>query len=432
MWAAAPVMAAAVALAVFAPPKPGDVADTRMLDARWSRPWRRRRCSWSRCRQRCGGHLAPCRRHSSRSLPSADRRGGVAADVRSPRRTAYAIGLVLSALVSFWTARRALRTRHDAADRPIVAFAGLIAALLAIALQSSRRRSLIYGRWQPLDAGARPFGPFVNRNHFATWVVMACPLAAVSLAAMPGPRSSVPGVAAKGRGARVGRHQRAWVGLAGIVMGLALLVSTSRSGPHRADVGGLAARRRVAGPRAPHASAGRHHSHGHRRDCGYCRRIRQSGAACLPSRGNGRGRRRRAAAHLAGNARVTRDFLAPGPGSAATRPPCSCISHDSRPSSTRRTISISTCSLRAAFCWPAGPMAAVAFIAASRVRLADDRSPTRWLRIGAAPRSLRWRFRASGKPGYASRPTVVLFAIAAAVAVHRSKADSEIRCSIQP
>ena len=36
---------------------------------------------------------------------------------------------------------------------------------------------MLYGVWRPLDTGARPYGPFVNRNHMATWIIMACPLA---------------------------------------------------------------------------------------------------------------------------------------------------------------------------------------------------------------------------------------------------------------
>ena len=34
----------------------------------------------------------------------------------------------------------------------------------------------IYGFWTPLEGGS-PFGPFVNRNHFAGWALMALPLA---------------------------------------------------------------------------------------------------------------------------------------------------------------------------------------------------------------------------------------------------------------
>lgn len=34
----------------------------------------------------------------------------------------------------------------------------------------------VYGFWQPINAGARPFGPFINANHFAGWMLMATPL----------------------------------------------------------------------------------------------------------------------------------------------------------------------------------------------------------------------------------------------------------------
>lgn len=38
-------------------------------------------------------------------------------------------------------------------------------------------RPLVYGFWEPLYGG-NPFGPFVNRNHFAGWMVMALPVVA--------------------------------------------------------------------------------------------------------------------------------------------------------------------------------------------------------------------------------------------------------------
>lgn len=49
---------------------------------------------------------------------------------------------------------------------------------------------LVYGFWQPRQGG-QPFGPFINRNHFAGWMVMVLPLvlgyscAAVQLAQKP-------------------------------------------------------------------------------------------------------------------------------------------------------------------------------------------------------------------------------------------------------
>ena len=107
------------------------------------------------------------------------------------------VGLVMSVLVVFWAARRACALGLSRRIVHHVALAGLVAALVAIALQARGDPSLIYGRWRPLDAGARPFGPFVNRNHFATWVLMACPLAAGYVAAALGGRRPSPGLPRK-------------------------------------------------------------------------------------------------------------------------------------------------------------------------------------------------------------------------------------------
>jgi O-antigen ligase len=52
---------------------------------------------------------------------------------------------------------------------------GLGVAMLGI-IQKSLPAGMIYGFWQP-TSGRDPFGPFVNRNHFAGWMLMAIPLA---------------------------------------------------------------------------------------------------------------------------------------------------------------------------------------------------------------------------------------------------------------
>lgn len=70
-----------------------------------------------------------------------------------------------------------------------VAMMGLLLALIALA-QDSTARGLMYWRWKPLTSGSPPFGPFVNRNHFATWVVLALPLAVGYLAAHAGAHRS--------------------------------------------------------------------------------------------------------------------------------------------------------------------------------------------------------------------------------------------------
>jgi len=112
-----------------------------------------------------------------------------------------------------------------------VAFAGMLAALAAIVVRAAGDPALIYGTWPAVDAGARPFGPFVNRNHFATWVVMAIPLAMGYVAS-----EIVAARPARGAAARVAGAfewlgtSGAWVAVSGVVMALALVISTSRSG----------------------------------------------------------------------------------------------------------------------------------------------------------------------------------------------------------
>jgi hypothetical protein len=42
----------------------------------------------------------------------------------------------------------------------------------------------VYGFWEPINKGVTAFGPFINRNHFAGWMLMALPLAVGYFAAL--------------------------------------------------------------------------------------------------------------------------------------------------------------------------------------------------------------------------------------------------------
>jgi O-antigen ligase len=50
---------------------------------------------------------------------------------------------------------------------------GAIAITIVAFVQHAAGTPLVYGFWRPRDAGARPLGPFINRNHFGTWGIMA-------------------------------------------------------------------------------------------------------------------------------------------------------------------------------------------------------------------------------------------------------------------
>jgi O-antigen ligase len=146
-----------------------------------------------------------------------------------PRDTLAALVVFGAATLLFWTCRQICAA--GGAGRIIrgVAMIGLLASLAAI-VQRSQSRELLYGIWRPLDAGARPYGPFVNRNHFATWVIMACPLVFGYLLARASTRQPQQ---LKQRLVAVLQQlgsMRVWLVSAACMMTLALLIATSRSG----------------------------------------------------------------------------------------------------------------------------------------------------------------------------------------------------------
>ena len=91
----------------------------------------------------------------------------------------------------------------------------------------------VYGLWETINKDTTPFGPFVNRNHFAGWMLLALPIAIGYFCAL---------VARGMRGVRPTFRDRVlWfsssdasrvilVGLAVLVMGLSLVTTLSRSG----------------------------------------------------------------------------------------------------------------------------------------------------------------------------------------------------------
>jgi O-antigen ligase len=108
---------------------------------------------------------------------------------------------------------------------------GVVLALIGI-VQKPLFTGAIYGFWQ-LELGRQPFGPFVNKNHFAGWMVMALPLTLALLMA---------GIARSMSTVKPGwRHTVLWLssreanrlfllGVAAGVMALSLMLTMSRSG----------------------------------------------------------------------------------------------------------------------------------------------------------------------------------------------------------
>jgi hypothetical protein len=99
-----------------------------------------------------------------------------------PADSAQALIVLTMALAVFWMARTAYRTGGVRTSVRGIAIAGFVVSLVALA-QSATARGLIYWQWRPTYEGPEPFGPFVNRNHFATWAVLAIPVCLGYLAA---------------------------------------------------------------------------------------------------------------------------------------------------------------------------------------------------------------------------------------------------------
>jgi O-antigen ligase len=116
--------------------------------------------------------------------------------------------------------------------RPLVLLGFVLAmfGILQAALLANKDSIVeqIYGFWRPRQGG-NPFGPFVNRNHFAGWAIMVLPLSIASACA------------AWEHGKMAARDRITWlstprgagmllVAFAASVTGLALLMTQSRSG----------------------------------------------------------------------------------------------------------------------------------------------------------------------------------------------------------
>jgi O-antigen ligase len=147
-----------------------------------------------------------------------------------PPASVHASIVMLATLVTFWSARALFGFGGIRTVARGVAAWGLIAALLGILQDASGTRQ-VYWSWTPLSDGPPGFGPFINRNHFAAWIVMAISLTLGYLAARthPGDRTD----RYRSFAARVRRRldgRTVWLLIALTTMVVALILTLSRSG----------------------------------------------------------------------------------------------------------------------------------------------------------------------------------------------------------
>ena len=145
-----------------------------------------------------------------------------------PMGTVQALAIAAAAFLLYWSARRTLGSSGVRLVCRAIGWLGLLMACGAL-IQLGASRTRIYGFWAPRDPGALPFGPFVSRNHAATWLVMAIPLCFGYLLARL--RSAT---ATQARRMAAFHHaldsRTVWLAGSGTIMLLALAMTLSRSG----------------------------------------------------------------------------------------------------------------------------------------------------------------------------------------------------------
>jgi hypothetical protein len=82
-----------------------------------------------------------------------------------------------SAVLVFWAARETFARGGLRIAASAVGLAGFAMALAALAARATAPTQILW-TWTPLDPGAKPFGPFVSRNDFAAWLLLASALTA--------------------------------------------------------------------------------------------------------------------------------------------------------------------------------------------------------------------------------------------------------------
>lgn len=148
-----------------------------------------------------------------------------------PARTRVGLAALVSlTLLLLGTAAIVTREMSTRLAGGIVGLGALLAVIGIV--QRAAMTGKIYGLWQPFQAST-PFGPFVNRNHFAGWMLMGLPVA-VGLLAMTvtrGLRGTPPDWRRRVLWASTREGTQAMlIGFAIVLMASSLLLTLSRSG----------------------------------------------------------------------------------------------------------------------------------------------------------------------------------------------------------
>lgn len=147
-----------------------------------------------------------------------------------PRSTVWAAGVLTANVLLFWSVCALFQRGDMRWSVRVIAWLGIVFATLGLA-QAASGSGAVYWWWAPFGEGAEPFGTFINRNHFATWVIMATPACVgYAIAQLYVSATDDPTHHWTARLVSVFDGRALVLLFAGILMTVALLVTLSRSG----------------------------------------------------------------------------------------------------------------------------------------------------------------------------------------------------------
>ena len=170
----------------------------------------------------------------------------------APAATREAMFNVSAAVAFYWTIRESSGRAGSRMLARAIALLGAAAVLLAVLQPILFPNGKMYGFWTPIYASARPVGPIISRNHFASWMILAAPITVGYL--LTHARTYWVGSTTTKIGVRMLSDSRAvWVTACAILMVAGVLFSQSRAGLiglSAAALVGIVGSRRHLGARA--------------------------------------------------------------------------------------------------------------------------------------------------------------------------------------
>ncbi|MCX6544995.1 MAG: O-antigen ligase family protein [Acidobacteria bacterium] len=177
--------------------------------------------------------LLPSAGEGGTSAPVAPARESITHPISiNPDKTLLGLVFVVGFGLLLLGLQRGLNGLDLRAFAPGLTVLGVVLALIGI-VQKALWNGKVYGFWVPENTYFQAFGPFINRNHFAGWMLLALPVVIGYFASQVA--KGMVGISPDWR-SRIGwfstpaASRAVLTGFSVLVMGLALTLSLSRSG----------------------------------------------------------------------------------------------------------------------------------------------------------------------------------------------------------